>query len=142
MKTSKKGIDLICKFEGYRLTAYKCPAGVWTIGYGHTGTVDGKPICKGMKITREKASELLYDDDIKKFESCVNKYSKYDWAQNEFDALVSFAYNVGTIDQLTAKGTRSKSLIAMKMLLYDKTNGKPLSGLTKRRKAEQALFLG
>lgn len=137
--TAAPGIALIKKFEGCKLEAYPCPAGKWTIGYGHTGSVDGKPVCSGMKITLSKADELL-KSDLAKFESQVNKYEKYNWTQNQFDALVSFAYNIGNIDQLTANGTRSKDVIASKFPAYNKAAGKVLSGLTKRRKDEQALF--
>ncbi|MDR0221443.1 MAG: glycoside hydrolase family protein, partial [Lachnospiraceae bacterium] len=78
----------------------------------------------------------------KKFEKNVRKYNdKYHWNQNEFDALVSFAYNVGSIDQLTHDGTRDKHKIAEKMLEYDKANGKTVAGLTKRRAEEKKLFL-
>ncbi|BCK01590.1 lysozyme [Anaerocolumna chitinilytica] len=138
--TSTAGIALIKRFEGCRLEAYKCPADVWTIGYGHTGSVDGKAIGAGMKITLQKADELL-KADLAKFEAKVNKYDKYKWTQNEFDAMVSFAYNIGNIDQLTAKGTRTKDMIAAKLPAYNKAAGKVLAGLTKRRKAEQELFL-
>lgn len=138
--TSIAGMALIKRFEGCRLEAYKCPADVWTIGYGHTGKVDGKSIGAGMKVTLAKADELL-KADLAVFESKVNKYdSKYKWTQNEFDALVSFAYNIGNIDQLTANGTRSKDVIASKFPAYNKATGKVLSGLTKRRKDEQELF--
>jgi lysozyme len=141
MKTSNKGIKLVKASEGCRLKAYKCPAGKLTIGYGHTGRVDGKKIRFGMKITQAKATELL-KKDLVKFEKKVNKYwNKYHWTQNEFDALVSFAYNVGSIRQLTALGMRSKATIARKMVLYNKAAGRPLKGLTDRRKAEQKLFL-
>lgn len=67
--------------------------------------------------------------------------SKYKWNQNEIDALVSFAYNIGSIDALTANGTRSRATIAAKMLQYNKAGGKVLNGLTRRRKAERELFL-
>lgn len=139
--TSTAGMALIKRFEGCRLEAYKCPADVWTIGYGHTGRVDGKAIGAGMKITLQKADELL-KADLAKFESKVNKYdSKYKWTQNEFDAMVSFSYNVGNIDQLTANGTRTKDMIAAKLPVYNKAAGKVLAGITKRRKAEQELFM-
>jgi lysozyme len=141
MKTSNKGVNLIKSFEGYRSAAYKCPAGVWTIGYGHTGRVDGKKIRKGMKTTTAKAVELL-KNDLAKFEKKVNKYwNKYHWTQNEFDALVSFAYNVGSIRGLTAFGMRSRATIARKMLLYNKASGRVLAGLTNRRIAERKLFI-
>jgi len=136
LKTGQAGLNLIKQFEGCRLTAYKCPAGVWTVGYGHTAGVEA-----GHTITQAEADRLLVAD-MEKYEKKVNKYSdKYKWNQNEFDALVSFAFNVGSIDQLTANGTRSRAVIADKMLLYNKGGGRVLSGLTKRRKAEQELFL-
>ncbi len=135
MKISKNGIELIKKFEGCSLTAYKCPAGVWTIGYGHTGGIG-----ENDKITQSQADEYLVAD-LAKYEKCVAKYTKYRWNQNEFDALVSFAYNIGSIDNLTAKGTRTKSEIAEKILLYNKAAGKVLAGLVKRRRAERELFI-
>lgn len=136
MKTSQTGIDLIKKFEGCRLDAYKCPGGVWTIGYGHTAGVTA-----GQKISTAQAEAYLRAD-LEKFEKLVAKYdSKYRWTQNEFDAMVSFAYNLGSIDKLTAKGTRTKNVIAEKILLYNQTGGKVLAGLTKRRQAERELFL-
>lgn len=140
MKTSTKGIELIKSFEGGRLIAYQCPAGVWTIGYGHTGKVSGKPIKEGMKITEATATKLL-KSDLARFEKLVRFYPSYEWTQNEFDALVSFAFNIGSINQLTDYGSRTKEVIAKKMLLYNKASGKPLAGLTRRRKAEQKLFL-
>ncbi len=136
LKTGQAGLDLIKQFEGCRLTAYRCPAGVWTIGYGHTAGV-----AAGQRITQEEADRLLVSD-AEKYEKKVNKYhDRYTWRQNEFDALVSFAFNVGSIDQLTANGTRSRAVIAEKIMAYNKAAGKPLAGLTKRRQAEQNLFL-
>ncbi len=136
MKTSQTGIDLIKKFEGCRLDAYKCPAGVWTIGYGHTAGVSA-----GQKISPAQAEAYLRAD-LEKYEKNVEKYNdRYKWTQNEFDAMVSFAYNLGSIDKLTARGTRTKAVIAEKMLLYNKVGGKVIAGLKKRRKEEQKLFL-
>lgn len=136
MKTSQNGINLIKKFEGCRLKAYKCAAGVWTIGYGHTNGVKSTNV-----ITQEKAEEVL-KADLEKYEKNVEKYNgKYGWNQNEFDALVSFAFNLGSIDKLTADGTRSREVIAEKILCYNKAGGKVLAGLTERRKVEQKLFL-
>lgn len=71
----------------------------------------------------------------------MDKYSRYEWNQNEFDGLVSFAYNIGSIDQLTANGTRTKEQIANKILAYNKAGGKVLAGLTRRRQEERTLFL-
>lgn len=135
MKISITGLNLIKSFEGCRLTAYKCPAGVWTIGYGHTGGVKS-----GMTITQAKADAYL-KSDLAKFEKHVASYDKkYKWNQNEFDALVSFAYNIGSITQLTANGTRTKKQISERILAYDKAAGKTLAGLTRRRQEEKALF--
>ena len=71
----------------------------------------------------------------------MDKYSKYKWNQNEFDALVSFAYNIGSIDGLTSSGSRSKDEIVDKFLAYNRAGGKILSGLTRRRQEERALFI-
>ena len=136
LKTGQAGLNLIKQFEGCRLTAYKCPAGVLTIGYGHTAGVKA-----GQTITQAQADKMLVED-VERFEKNVNKYyNKYRWNQNEFDALVSFAFNLGSIDQLTAGGTRSREVIAQKMLQYNKAAGKVLAGLTRRRQAEKELFL-
>lgn len=136
MKASRACIELVKKYEGCRLASYKCPTGVWTIGYGHTGGVK-----EGERITREQAEEYL-EKDLEKFEKQVAKYeARYGWKQNEFDALVSFAYNIGSIDKLTANGTRDRTTIAEKMLAYNKINGKAHAGLSKRRKEERELFL-
>lgn len=136
MNISDKGIELIKKFEGCRLTAYRCPAGVWTIGYGHTLNV--RP---GDKITQKQADEYLRED-LKRFESHVSSYnSKYMWTQSEFDALVSFAFNIGNITGLTSAGSRSKKQIADAMLLYVRAKGVVLPGLVTRRQEEHDLFV-
>lgn len=138
MKTSKNGIDLITGFEGCRINAYKALATekYYTIGYGHYGA----DVKASMVISKDKAKQLLAND-LTKFEAKVNKYQKYHWNQNEFDALVSFSYNVGSIDQLTAYGTRSRAEIAAKMMQYNKSGGKVIKGLTTRRTAERNLFI-
>lgn len=136
MKISENGLRLIKQFEGLRLDSYKDAAGVPTIGYGHTNNV-----VLGQKITEEKAEEFL-KQDLVKAQTVVSKYdSKYHFNQNEFDALVSFAFNIGSITALTKFGSRSKSEIASKMLLYVKAGGKKMPGLVNRRKAEHDLFL-
>lgn len=135
MIISNKGLDLIKQFEGCRLKAYKDPAGVNTIGYGHT-----KGVKMGDEISQEQADKLLRDD-LAVYETKVDKYdNKYHWNQNQFDALVSFAYNIGSIDQLTSNGRRSIKTISDKILEYNKAGGKKLEGLVRRRKAEKALF--
>lgn len=136
MKINEKGLDIIKYFEGCRLSAYRCPAGVLTIGYGHT-----RGVKQGDKITQEQAEQYL-KEDLKVFETHVMSFNdKYNWSNNEFSALVSFAFNIGSITQLTARGTRSKEEIADKILLYDYAGGKRLTGLGARRAKERELFL-
>lgn len=138
MKTSQRGINLIKQFEGVRLTAYKCPAGVYTIGYGHT-----RGVKRGMKITEEEASAYL-TADLLNSEKAVERYdSVYHWNQNEFDALVSFTFNCGATNlrALLRNGRRNRSQIAETLPLYRKAGGKVLKGLERRRAAEKALFL-
>lgn len=147
MKISKTGINLIKEFEGCYLTAYKCPAGVWTIGIGHTGTVDGKQIYKGMTITQAKAEQLLSECLENRYEPAVRKLC--DLNQNQYDALVSFCYNLGpnifTGNLLSAIKAKNWTSVADQILLYNKArvNGilTELKGLTRRRKAERELFL-
>ena len=139
MKISENGLNLIIAFEGFCPKATKAvkTEKYYTIGYGHYG----KDVDEKQTITKEQALKLL-KKDIKRFESKVMKYNVcYNFTQNEFDALVSFAYNVGNIDQLTAKGTRTKKEIADAMLLYIKSGGNVLNGLRKRRNKERELFL-
>ena len=131
------GLVLIKNFEGLRLSAYKCPAGVPTIGYGHT-----KNVKMGDVITLEQANMYLLQD-LKGSIFCVNEYDKiYNFTQNEFDALVSFTFNCGkgNLNKLTGKGTRSKALIGQKILAYNKAGGKVLNGLVRRRQAEHDLY--
>ena len=140
MKINNAGLALIKEFEGLRLTAYKDPVGIWTIGWGHTGKVNGKPITQGLKITERQAEELLLKDLVR-FEKHVSTYQKkYKFNENEFSALVSFAFNLGNINQLTMNGTRCRCQIAEKMPLYCNAGGKKLAGLVKRRNKELALF--
>lgn len=137
MHINNEGLSIIKESEGLSLKAYKCPAGVWTIGYGHTG----RDVKKGMVITEEKATDLLRSD-IARFERDVSYYNKiYMFTNNEFSALVSFAYNIGSIAGLTKAGTRSKEQIADKMLEYCYASGKKLNGLYTRRQKERRLFL-
>lgn len=137
MMISLDGVAMIQKFEGCRLTAYWDVDG-YSIGYGHHTGVN-----KDDKITKEQALTFLILD-LNRFVIAVNNYdSKYHWTQNEFDALVDFAYNcgVGNLKNLLANGTRTKQQISEKILLYNKAGGKELPALTKRRKAEHDLFV-
>ncbi len=133
--TSQNGINLIKKYEGCRLTAYKCPAGIWTIGYGHTGGVK-----RGMTITQSQADNYL-KQDLKRFETSVNTLIKVELNQNQFDALVSFTYNCGPGNLQTLIKNRTLTQIADALLLYNKGGAKVLAGLTKRRNDERTLFL-
>lgn len=132
---SETGLSLIKKWEGLRLKAYKDVAGIWTIGYGHSG------VWEGMEITQQQADDYLKKDTIKAYNEVMKYDDVYHWTQNEIDALTSFAFNIGSIDQLTDLGTRSKSTIAEKMLLYCNAGGKKVQGLVNRRQDEHALFI-
>lgn len=139
MRTSENGLNLIKSFEGLRLNAYRCPAGKWTIGYGHT-----RGVKRGMYISEAVATHFLIQD-VQRVEPVIQRYDKkYHWTQNEFDALASFAFNCGTgnLHKLLGYGTRSKQVIAQKLLLYNKANRKVLPGLVRRREAEQKMFKG
>lgn len=144
MNISNKGIELIKQFEGCRLTAYQDVVGVWTIGYGTTNadrSITGTEIKSGLQISQQTADEWLRRSLNKKYHNKVMKYdSTYRWNQNQYDALISFAYNIGSIDQLTANGTRSIDKISEKILSYHYAGGKSYSGLKRRREAEKALF--
>lgn len=137
-KIGQAGLKLIMEFEGCRLAAYKCAAGVWTIGYGHTAEV-----VEGQTITQAQAEEYL-KQDVAKFEKYVNNSAYVPGTgklnQNQFDALVSFAFNCGAGNLKTLCAGRTIAQIGAKITAYNKAGGKVLAGLTKRRKAEQVLF--
>lgn len=139
-KINQLGFNLVKEFEGCRLTAYKCPAGVWTIGYGHTGGVK-----EGDKISLMDA-ELYLAHDLERFENGVVAWSeKFDYLlnDNEFSALVSFSFNcgLGNLTKLSNSGKRSKEQMMKSIMNYNKANGKELVGLTRRRQREKDLFL-
>lgn len=142
--TGSKGIDLIKSFEGLKLNAYICPAGIPTIGYGTT-RVNSQPVQMGSVITESQAVDYL-KADLQQFESAVNGAVKVPVTQNQFDALVSFTYNLG------AGNLRSSTLLkklnagdyagaADEFPKWNKAGGKELAGLTRRRNAERDLFL-
>ncbi|HIC8722412.1 TPA: lysozyme [Enterobacter ludwigii] len=145
MQTSEKGIALIKQFEGCKLTAYQDSVGVWTIGYGWTQPVDGKPIRAGMTIKQETAERLL-KTGLVSYESEVSRLVKVGLTQGQFDALVSFTYNLGARSLSTSTLLRKLNAgdyagAADEFLRWNKAGGKVLNGLTRRREAERALFL-
>ncbi|GCP61500.1 muraminidase [Escherichia coli] len=145
MQTSDKGIALIKQFEGCKLTAYQDSVGVWTIGYGWTKPVDGKPIRAGMTIKQETAERLL-KTGLVSYENDVSRLVKVDLTQGQFDALVSFTYNLGARSLSTSTLLRKLNGgdyagAADEFLRWNKAGGKVLNGLTRRREAERALFL-
>lgn len=139
------GVDLIKHFEGLFLNAYKCPAGVYTIGYGHTGLKhkDGT-VYAGRKITVEQAEELLrHDLDV--FEGRVSSLITVPLNDNEFAALVSFDFNTGGLADSTLRrklNAGDRSGAAAEFARWNKAAGKTLAGLTRRRAAERDMFLG
>ena len=144
MKTSQIGIDLIKQYEGLRLTAYVCAGGKNTIGYGST-IIKGKPVELGSTITLESAKEALRED-LERFERGVNDYLRVLLTQNQFDALVSFSYNVGlgNLKSSTLLKKVNANLFqdaAEEFLKWNKSNSKVLPGLIRRREAERNLFL-
>lgn len=137
-RIGQAGLDLIKQYEGCRLAAYRCAAGVWTIGYGHTAGVHS-----GMTITQAQADAYL-QQDIAKFEGYVNNPAYVPITeqlnQNQFDALVSFAFNLGAGNLRKLCKGRTAAQIVRTMPNYNKAAGKVLAGLKRRRAAEQALF--
>jgi lysozyme len=136
----KPGLDLIKSFEGLKLRAYLCPAKVWTIGFGSTG----QHVTPGKVITEAQAEELL-KDDLDRFEAAVTRLVTVPLHQNQYDALVSFAFNVGisALERSTLLKRVNAKLFDQAAAEFSKWNrggGKILAGLTRRRAAEAALF--
>lgn len=142
MKISQAGLDLIKRFEGCKLEAYRDAVGIWTIGYGHTGP----NVHDGLKITQAQADAILAQD-VGRFASGVAANVNVALTQSEFDALVSFAFNVGlgafrssTLLKLL-NDNADRTVVASQFLRWNKAGSKVLDGLTKRRNAEKVLFL-
>lgn len=139
MKIGYKGIELIKSFEGLYLKAYKCPAGIWTIGYGHT-----KGVKEGQQITASQAEEFLREDVAQFARDVLRQNLRL--TQNQFDALVSFVFNVGGGNFLKstllrkAKVNSNDPTIKNEFLRWNKAAGKVLPGLTRRRQAEADLY--
>ena len=142
MKISEEGKDLIKLFEGCRLKAYKCSAGVPTIGYGNTYYPNGDKVKMGDVITLEQAKEL-FDDLIVRYERIVESKLKVDVKQNEFDALVSHTYNTGgstTLFKLVNMDAPKEKIKNWFTTKYITANGKVLQGLKNRRLKEWLLY--
>ena len=141
MKTSEDGLQRLEDYEGIRYVAYKCSAGIWTIGVGHTGP----EVVEGLRATPEQVDAWLREDVVEA-EDAINRLVKVPLKQNQFDALVSFVYNVGA-------GAFSKSTMLRKLNAGDyagaanefprwiNAGGKPVEGLRRRREAERKHFL-
>jgi len=146
MKMSAEGLATVKEFEGLRLKAYKCPAAVWTIGYGHTSAAGVPIVSADLEITKDDAEEIL-KRDMGQYEDGVRKYVKVNLTQGQFDALVDFAYNAGV--GALAKSTLLKKVNAEKFdevpaefMKWTKGGGKELPGLVRRRRAEVKLWRG
>ncbi|WP_240023028.1 lysozyme [Serratia marcescens] len=145
MQISKSGIELIKRFEGLRLNAYQDSVGVWTIGYGWTQPVDGKKVGPGMQIDQATADRLL-KCGVVQYEQGVNQLVKVKITQGQFDALVSFAYNLGlrslsTSTLLQKLNAGDKQGAADQFGRWVNAGGKRLAGLVARRAAEREMFL-
>ena len=146
MKISEKGLAMIESFEGCLLKASNKLDGVWTIGYGQTGSYYGKRVHRGMTTTKAEAHAWLRDHSIKTYEDAVTQAVKVPLNQHQFDALVSFAYNVGVGALKQSTALRKLNVgdyagAADALTMWTKCNGKVLAGLVRRRKEERALFL-
>lgn len=162
----QNALNLIKEFEGFSEKAYKCPAGKWTIGYGSTKFATGRPVKKGDTLIQPSVPGLptilpqvlgedLLKATLKEYEDAIKRDVIFPLTQNQYDALVSFYYNLGTeaLNPIAANGKRKATstlnalnsgdtkLFAKWFLKWDKANGKALPGLTLRRNAELALFL-
>ena len=143
MRVSEEGVALIKKFEGCELESYKCPAGVWTIGYGYT-----KKVKEGVVISKEEAEKLLRED-IEEFEGYVKNLVHVDLEQCQYDAFVSWVFNLGPTNLKNSSLLRILNSthvdwadIPYQIQRWNKVNGVPNEGLKKRRKAEALLFQG
>ena len=147
MRTSDAGVSLLKTFEGFRAKPYRCPAGIPTIGYGATFYPDGRPVSMTDPAISEAEASRILVDMLGEFEAAVDRLVTVPITQHEFDALVSFAYNLGPTQLASSTLLRKlnagdKAGAADQFLRWDKSGGKTLAGLTRRRQEERALFLG
>ena len=141
MNIGTKGLDLIKFFEGLELNAYKCAAGVWTIGYGHT-----KGVQEGDSISEEQANEMLAEE-LKEYENYINTLVTVELNQDQFDAMVSWVYNLGggnlkASTLLKVLNAGDYDGVPAQMMRWNKAGGKVLEGLIRRREAEALLYEG
>lgn len=145
MRVNQKGIELIKEFEGFRSKAYKCPAGIWTVGYGHTSAA-GEPKVGSLTTVTKEEGERILRRDLNQFEDAVDDAVRVDLNSNQFSALVSFTYNVGEgafrkSSVLKAVNAKQWDEVPRRMALWNKGGGRVLPGLVRRRAAEAALFM-
>lgn len=141
MKIGTQGLELIKHFEGLELNAYQCAAGVWTIGYGHTKGVES-----GMSISEARANEML-EEELVEYEGYVNDMVSVSLSQCQFDAMVSWVYNLGggnlkASTLLKVLNAGDYDGVPAQMMRWNKAGGKVLEGLTRRRQAEADMFSG
>ena len=141
MKISSNGIDLIKHYEGCETEAYLCPANVWTIGYGHI-----KGVKEGDVITEQQAHDMLVEE-LEEYEGYVNTKVTVDLNQDQFDALVSWVYNLGSGNftgstLLKVLNSGDYAGVPEQILRWNKANGQVLEGLSRRRESEAELFSG
>ncbi len=145
MRMNAAGLKILKKFEGWRGTAYRDPVGVRTIGYGHTSAAGHPKVYEGMKISRKQAEAILLDD-LEKTSALIMPMIKVRLNDNQYSALLSFAYNVGAgnfrkSSVLRYTNASRFSDVPSRLMLWNKAGGKILRGLTRRRVAEGALFV-
>lgn len=144
MKMGPEGLALLKSFEGWRAKAYRDSVGVLTIGYGHTSMAGPPTVKRGMTITKAEGEKIL-KRDLKKYEQAVSDAVKVDLSQEQFDALVSFTYNVGPGNWRKSSVLRMVNAgrfdaVPARLMLWNKAGGRVLRGLTRRRAAEGELF--
>jgi lysozyme len=141
MQMSQEGIDALLKpFEGCKLKAYRCPAGICTIGYGHTSAAGAPAVTDGMTITQKQAEDILRRDLVK-YETAVHGMMHQPLNQHQFDVLVDFAYNAGegnlrSSTLLKKVNSASFNSVPAELMKWTKGGGKILPGLVRRRHAE------
>jgi len=146
MKLNSDGIKILHDFEGLRLTAYLCPAKVWTIGYGNTRYENGQPVRQGERITKQRAEELFTNIVNRDFVPGVRRLVTANLNENQFSALVSFAYNLGTgaLGRSTllrlVNANPNNHAIRAEFMKWNRAGGSVLAGLTRRREAEANLY--